>query len=101
MPNDFLRYENKINIIIKSTPKAEIKAVSSFNQCNIVALIDDEHDVVYYIDKKNCERDEELDTLTYVLKTFNKRIGELDFLCFLKVKNEKYIKKICNYMTFF
>ena len=81
--------KEKTDYIIKSFPKAKIKNVRCFKQCNVIAIKEEEDDnIVFFLDMDTCKK-EKLE-----MKLRNR-------LCYLKVENEEYIKKISLSMIFF
>ena len=102
MTTKTLSKKDKIDYILKSYPKAEITIASCFDNCDVIAVTDREDgNIVYFADKKDCEKDEKSGDVRCILKTFNKDLKAFDFLCLFKVKNEKYIKKVCRWIIFF
>ena len=99
-----LSKRDKINFILTNYSKAEITLASCFEDCDVIAVtdMDDENEnVVYFANKKDCEKDEETGEIRCVLKTHNKDLEAFDFLCMFKVNNEKYKEKVCKWIILF
>ena len=81
--------DEKIDYIIESFPKAKIINALCLQECNVIAIKHSEDkNIIFFLDKDTCKK-EKLET-----RLRNR-------LCFLKVKNEEYIKKMCSSMIFF
>ena len=79
MPNITLCDKDKIDYILKNFPKAKITIASCFDNYNVIAVTDREDgNNIYFIDKKDCEKDEKTGYVRCVLNTCDKDLEAFD-----------------------